>query len=820
MTRMRLTVVAALATLLASLGLHPLFEGSGWAWSGLGAIIAVAAGGALARRLRLPTAAASLVASAALLVYLTVRYAPGQALLAVAPTPGSLARLARLLSEGWEAAGRYAAPVPRGAGIELLATLGIGTVAVLVDLLAVQLRRAAPAGLPLLALYSVPAAIREENLSWVAFALGAAGFLALLLTDSREQVGLWGHPVPGRHGGGDGRARVNARSLTAAGRRLGLAAVAIAVIVPATVPGIHPRGLLDLGGGGGDGGSQTVTTPDPLVSLKRELTRLSDQVVLTYRTDDPSPDYLRLYALDRFDGDRWTYSPLRSTPDDRVAGRTLPAPPGLLTARTYAVTTRVSVAENVRNMTFLPAPYAPSRVSVKGDWRVDPESLMIYSLRDDAGGRTYSVTSVRAEPTARQLAQAGPAAADVLRRHLRLPSDIPQPVRRLADEVTEGARSQYEQAMMLQRWFAAEGGFVYDLNAAAPRGTSDLVDFLLVSKRGYCEQFAASMAMMARILGIPARVAMGYTRGSQGPDGRWVVRSRDAHAWPELYFEGAGWVRFEPTPAGTAGQGTATVPRYARPAAEEEDRPRDGEESPTAPSSSGEAERPATRPESREPADAGDAGRAGAADDGAEDGDRLVVGWLAGGALVLLFLATPLAARLLTRRRRWSRALSSAAADGRPAARGPGGRREPSIAAAGDAAALAHAAWQELRADAIDHGVDWRSGDSPRAAARRITESLNLTGPAVEALQRLAVAEERARYATVPAPPDTLREDLRIVHEAFGAAVDLPTRWRARLAPPSALESLRETGRRAVGAVDGLALIRSRDRGRRELRRR
>ncbi|MBA9006512.1 transglutaminaseTgpA domain-containing protein [Thermomonospora cellulosilytica] len=813
----RLTVVAALATLLASLGLYPLFEGAGWAWSGLGAIIAVAAGGVLARRLRLPAAAAAPVTLAALLVYLTVRYAPGQALLAVVPTPGSVTRLAQLVSDGWAAANRYAAPVPRGAGIELLATLGVGTVAVLVDLLAVRLRRAAPAGLPLLALYSVPAAIREESLNWVAFALGAAGFLALLLADSREQVGAWGRPVHGRYGGGEGRReRPDARSLVVTGRRLGLAAVAIAVTVPTVVPGVHPRGPFDLGGGGEDGGSQTVTTPDPLVSLKRELTRLGDQVVLTYQTDDPSPDYLRLYALDRFDGDRWTYSPLRSTPDDRVAGRNLPAPPGLLTARTHAVTTRISVAENVRNMTFLPAPYAPSRVSIRGDWRVDRESLMLYSLRDDAGGRSYNVTSVRAEPTAGQLAGAGPAAADVLRRHLRLPGGIPQPVRELADEVTEGARSQYEQAMMLQRWFTAEGGFVYDLGAAAPRGTSDLVDFLMISKRGYCEQFAASMAMMARILGIPARVAMGYTRGSLGPDGRWVVRSRDAHAWPELYFEGAGWVRFEPTPAGGAGQSTATVPAHAQPEPEDDGQTANGGQSSAAPSPTGGAAQPSAQPEARDRTDTGDTAQAGEIDAAEDDGPP--VGWLSAGMLVLLLLATPMAARLVARRRRWAQALTPVAAGGPPPARGTGGRLAPPVAA-GDAAGLAHAAWQELRDDAIDHGVDWRPGDSPRAAARRITESLGLAGPAVDALRRLATAEERARYAPVPAPPDTLREDLRIVHEAFGAAVDRRTRWRARLAPPSTLRSLRESGRRAVGTVDGLSVTRLRDLARRRLRR-
>src|SRR5262249_15182489 len=89
--------------------------------------------------------------------------------------------------------------------------------------------------------------------------------------------------------------------------------------------------------------------------------------------------------------------------------------------------------------------------------------------------------------------------------------------------------------------------------------------FLFHSKTGYCEQFASSMALLARLLGIPARVGMGYTAGTQRSDGSWVVSTKDAHAWPELYFSGVGWLRFEPTPAGGVGQGSATVPAYTTP---------------------------------------------------------------------------------------------------------------------------------------------------------------------------------------------------------------------------------------------------------------
>ncbi|WP_164717125.1 DUF3488 domain-containing protein [Actinomadura sp. J1-007] len=190
-----MTIIAGLATLAGSVGLYPLFATGGWFWSGLGAVASVAAGGLVVRRFRVPAPVSALGGLAALHLYLTVMYAPGEALLGVVPTPGSIRRLAELIGDGWDAAGRYAAPVPLVPGIAMLVAAGIGLVAVLVDLLAVRLRRAAPAGLPLLAMYSVPAAVREDGVSWLAFGVGALGFLALLMSDAREQVGGWGRAV-------------------------------------------------------------------------------------------------------------------------------------------------------------------------------------------------------------------------------------------------------------------------------------------------------------------------------------------------------------------------------------------------------------------------------------------------------------------------------------------------------------------------------------------------------------------------------------------------------------------------------------------------
>ncbi|MES9606810.1 transglutaminaseTgpA domain-containing protein [Actinomadura sp. NPDC000929] len=594
------------------------------------------------------------------------------------------------------------------------------------------------------------------------------------------------------------------------------------MLLPAAIPGLHPRGVFGVGGGSGRG-TQTVTTPDPLVSLKRELTRLDDSTVLTYRSDAPeSPGYLRLYALDRFDGDRWTYSPLKSSSKDRLSGdRALPAPQGLTVAPSREVTTEVRVRPEVRNMTFLPVPYAPAKVSIKGDWRVHGPSLMIYSLRDSAGGRSYTVRSLIPQPTVGQLAASGPYPPEIVAHYTAVPKNVPPEVRKLASDVTAGSATALGQAVRLQRWFTLSGGFTYDLSAPAPQHGSDLVDFLLHSKRGYCEQFAAAMALMARILGIPSRVAMGYTPGSEVKPGEWVVRSRDAHAWPELYFEGSGWVRFEPTPSGAAGQGTALAPEYSLPAVSTGGGPDDQvTQAPDASSPDAGATASPSGPAHRNDEGAGAATDVQEGDDGGFSAAR----WLAVALLVLLLMAVPMTLRIYTRWRRWAALTASPSGTPTPKRRraspGPAEeaerrrRRTPGPAApvrspngTPDPSGAAHAAWQEMRADALDHGLEWRASDSPRAAARRLGELLEMDAPSLQALTRIARAEELARYSRTRAsePAERLRADVRTVREAFAASVGRRARWRARLLPPSTMEqtrtALRTAGDRALDAT-------------------
>jgi transglutaminase-like putative cysteine protease len=120
-----------------------------------------------------------------------------------------------------------------------------------------------------------------------------------------------------------------------------------------------------------------------------------------------------------------------------------------------------------------------------------------------------------------------------------------------AERVAGGARSPYAAAVALERWFRYGGGFTYDQHPPPPPpGVPALEDFVVRTKRGYCQHFAGAMALMLRYLGIPSRVAVGFTSGQyDSSSGQWVVSDRNAHMWVEVWFRGWGWVPFDPTPS-------------------------------------------------------------------------------------------------------------------------------------------------------------------------------------------------------------------------------------------------------------------------------
>jgi protein-glutamine gamma-glutamyltransferase len=134
------------------------------------------------------------------------------------------------------------------------------------------------------------------------------------------------------------------------------------------------------------------------------------------------------------------------------------------------------------------------------------------------------------------------------------------PLLRRATEVAGGARSPYAAAAALEQWFRFDGGFVYTNHPASTRG-APLVDFVTQTRAGYCQHFAGAMALMLRYLGVPARVAVGFSSGTyNGSKGVWRVTDHDAHAWVEVWFRGYGWLPFDPTPAGRPEVGHLSAP--------------------------------------------------------------------------------------------------------------------------------------------------------------------------------------------------------------------------------------------------------------------
>ncbi|KAA9379899.1 transglutaminase domain-containing protein [Microbispora cellulosiformans] len=767
---MKLPITAGLATAAVTITLYPLFEGGAWFWSCMGVILVVAATGAVASRLGARPWVAPAVAPVAVLVYLTAAFTAQEAFLRVIPTLDSLAGLAALVGEGFDDIQQYAAPVPANPGITLLTTTGVALIALLVDLFAVRLRRAALAGLPMLALFTVPAAVLPEPIGWPAFVVAAFGYIGLLVADGRERLKGWGRAVVVRRSGGPASGVTpDTERLALSGKRVGVTAIVLAVLVPAILPALSPDPLFGFGVGNGLGGSGgNIGIPDAIAKLGGQLRQDSNATVLTYSSSDDKPHYLRIYALDVFDGAKWTFSPLRGRPEDRVSEGPLPPVPGLGPGvPVKRATMRVTISEDLDRLHFLPLPYPARQVDADGDWRADRGSLMVFSTRDEVAGLDYQVVTDEPDPGLGALRSA--VARPDSEPFLRLPDGLDPRVNALARRVTAGADTPYEKAVRLQEWFTRKGGFTYSLRASGS-GAEALSRFVLRDRTGYCEQFAGAMAAMARMAGIPARVSIGYTGGSK-IDGKWTVRTHDAHAWPELYFDGVGWLRFEPTPAGVGGQGSAQVPEYTRPVAPEAE-PSAG---PSAGQSDDDEETTGaggpSRPNPRQ-LDRESQGTAVATDPGAPTSVK--AGFGVAGALVLLLL--PAAARLLVRRGRIRRL-----------ARPSGGP---------------HAAWAELRDTLTDFGMAGEPGETPRALGRRVAERYALDPRAAESLARVVTAEERLRYAPAPPASGPVAADLRRIRRGLAAHL---SRWRrlgAALAPASTLLRVRAFGEGALDVFD------------------
>ncbi|MBB5489245.1 transglutaminase-like putative cysteine protease [Nocardiopsis metallicus] len=762
MTR-ALMPLAVMVSMLAALPLlGGLIRGDWWGPAAV-LVVAVAVVSALYRltdRNAFPVPFLQLIVAALLF---TPILAPGTGFLGVVPTAATFEQTWALFEQGVHSINTSAPPVAATNGLRMIIALTFVVFALTADFLAVTARCPGMVGGLLLALMLVPLAVDGGGLTWVQAAVCAAGFLALLATDMWVRGREWGVPVPGGH---DPVGRFSAGAVQV-GTVVAAAATAIllALSLPLMMPSLRTDAFYTMADGNQFASNNSVTTTHPLVSLRRDLASSSDRTVLTYRTDSEDPEYLRTFVLDEFDGENWTMSPVHTDRDARVSGD-LPLPPGWAEESDTSVTTRVSLDSGAPRMEFLPLPYPARTVEVSGDWYVDPDTLMVFTTDTPSTGFNFVVESAENQPDAQDLADAGPPRS-LPNDYLRLPNNIDDRVQELTDSLTANADSPYARATALQDFFTG-GAFTYDLSPPATPGDADpLSHFLLDDRIGYCEQFAGAMALMARQADIPARVAVGYTAGQQVGDGRWSVAVSDAHAWPELYFEGSGWVRFEPTPASSQGQGSATVPDYTSGAdADPEPVPEPEPTNASSPEpSESPTEEPSASPEAGESPEDEPAEEVGGTADG-NTGSDAASWWPAAVGVVaaLLLLAAPALTRALIR-----------------------GSRRATLASAGVAGA--HTAWRELRDTCLDLGLDWVLTESPRATAARLCaireDGSVIPGEAHAAIWRLARAEEAARYAPDPQTGTQLAADLATATTGLSASASGSDRWRALLLPRS-----------------------------------
>lgn len=744
------TAAAALATLCAATTLVPLYDSARWVLPVLATVAAMALTGALTRAAKVPAPVQPLVQLAVLVTVLTIQFARPEAALGFLPGPVAIETLQAFTRESLVVADAAVAPVPTTPELLFLAVGGVGLVALIVDVIGVTLRLPALAGFPLLLLYAFPAAVVRGGVAWWLLPLAVIGWLVLLAVDTRAETRSWGPLLTLRpRGPGRSPATRPARASGgggAAALQIGVLAVLAALVVPALAPGLAEPVYVSTAAGGPAGTGTGPVTVDPFASLRRDLVDNPQREVLRYTTDGDTRPYLRLVALERFDGVTWRAqaSPLPVPATDNIG---IPDVPAVADVREITYDIAITDLDNAH----LPVPYAAAHLEgVDGDldaaWVWDPFTRTVSGEGVSSEGTSYRVTSYQITPTRDELRAASDAVDPAVEDLLALPAGITPDLERLAREVTRESNTPYAKAMDMVRWFTQDGGFVYSTSATTPEGADPLQSFL-DERVGYCQQFAGTMALMARAVGIPSRVVVGFTGGRQ-EGGERVVYARNAHAWPELWFEGVGWVWFEPTPRSDAGGGVAQ-PDYTEPRDNTTD-----EDSTTDNQTQSNADR-RIPPEEREGLGAVPQPNAGPA--------FPLWAVLVPLALLALLACAPSAALALRRRRR----LRSA-----------------------DGATRVEGAWSELADSVRDLGWSWPLSATPRNAARGLAHQVRFNEAELDALSQLANAVERTRYAppgAAGAEPSgaELRDDIRTVLHGVRRASARGVRIRAALMPGS-----------------------------------
>jgi transglutaminase-like putative cysteine protease len=612
-------------TVAAAIGLARLFVGGTF----LAPVLAAAVGGHalawLCRRMGWGLLTSALVSGAGLVLAVAWLVEPHTTTL-LFPRGATWRAISDDLRVAWDRFGDVKAPTEPLRGFVLACVVGAWVTATTSDFFAFRMRARFEAMAPAFTLFVFGSILGANTLRLPSTALYLAAVLAFVLWSEAARKSWAGSWFGGRAQDGDA-------ALLRHGAALGLGALVIAVIVGPHLPGSGSAGLVSWRDTK-DGSSRSRVTVSPLVDIRGRLVEQSNVELFTVQAD--SPHYWRLTSLERFDGTIWsslgTYQPTRGPLPLAGTGRPV--------SQDYTIGPLGTI--------WLPAAYRPERVTgVKGA-RYDRDSGSLLAEAASADGLRYQVVSTVPELTQAQLAAAPPLVPEtVAEDYLGLPEGFPTTIVDLAHEVT-GTGTVYDKARALQDYFRAN--FTYSLSPPPGHDIDAMERFLFGSRTGYCEQFAGSYAAMARAVGIPARVAVGFVPGTVAPDGRYHVRGADAHAWPEVYIEGHGWVAFEPTPgAGRSAPGTEAYTGIRPPSSDVAD--------PTAvttPTTVAQGGPTTTRgpeevPEEPASSAARQSGRSG----------MTTLGLLVGGLAATYLIGVPLGRRWLVRRRRLAASTAS-----------------------------------------------------------------------------------------------------------------------------------------------------------------
>jgi transglutaminase-like putative cysteine protease len=741
----------ALAGLLAgaSLSLSRLYASNAWllpTWLTMAAALGLAA---LLRRLGIGQLLSLLAMAVGFVVVGGILLFPGTLLLVI-PTGRTLSEMVAAASAALTAVSEQAAPVQVTTEFVLLTCAGAWAVATAADGLAFRARQPLLALVPALGLFVFPAVIRPTSPAWYTtwFMLGAAG---ILLFEGRARLATWGRWVSSARSRPGAGWRLPLTPAAQTGRWLALAAGLCALTVPWLLPGYGQQPVVDFKE---RTGSDAGVALNPFISLRTRLTAQED--VPMFRARSTQRERWRLMVYDRFDGTDFAPS---SDPrsnlvafEGPLAGEQDPDLP------VTQVTQEVEIQE--LGSFWLPAATTPVRVDAGRRVLANPTFASLTINQRLRQGFHYTVVS--------QVPQIDAADLDGPVDYRDIPSlrpyldkgNLDREVEQRADAVVaaKDADTPFEKALAIQDYLRSKE-FRYNLNVPSlSAGGNQLRRFLTQVREGYCEQFAIAMAMMARQVGVPSRVAVGFTSGEIIDNNFQQVTTHDAHAWPELWFPEAGWVPFEPTPRA---DGTVSVPTYTTPAgrvaSDEEGQP--AQTQTTGPDTT---TNPPVRPADPEPGDNSDP-LAGA---GTDRGwlDRPVV--RAGLAVALLVLLVPGV--------KWTRNLL---------ARRRAGHRPR------DAVAESYA---ELTSWARDAGIGRRGAETPAAYARRLSGDFAADA---DPLVELTGLFERAEYAPGEPGDDQADEARRLARSARSSLAGR-LGWRRRVVATVSPRSLVGQSRR------------------------